>query len=145
MITLLYHFLSHNLRSVFKRKAIDVLYYCPECKPVTAKNNNNNNNALHKTVISYDNLHTLPFFRDNKICPIAASRVVHRNKRWIKWKRIYNICIYRPIKSVHLPIWRNCSIRENKIMRHCHRIKAAWYQISIFQILIKIRKIIINE
>lgn len=63
---------------------------------------------------------TLPFVRNVEDCPVTASRIICRNMRWIKRKRIYDICINRPIKSMHLPIRRHCSIRKKKIYIRSH-------------------------
>jgi len=44
--------------------------------------------------------------------PIKTRGIVGGNIWWVKRKGIQSICINRTIKSMHLPVWRNCSKRQ---------------------------------
>ena len=80
------------------------------------------NNEQHGGRDSYSNLNfsslwcklTFPFSRKQEVSSVAATRILLRYFRWIKWKWIHNICINRPIKTMHLPIGRNCFNQETK-------------------------------
>lgn len=62
------------------------------------------NLSMYKLIVEI----TFPFLRKKKISPVAASWIILRNLRWIHRKWIYSVCIDRLIKSMHLPIGRNC-------------------------------------
>ncbi len=52
-----------------------------------------------------ENLTAIPSFRDGKVSPVGANRIViMRDMGWVGWKKIIGICIYRYAKTLQFPI-----------------------------------------
>lgn len=80
--------------------------------------------------------HTLPLLWNAEVFPVTASGIILRDKRWSKRKWIRNIGVDRQIKSMQLPVGRNCNNKENYNKRgHCNR-SCLWNYILKGQTLI---------
>lgn len=61
---------------------------------------------------------TFPLIWDMKICPITACWIVGGDMWRLKRKGIHNICINWTIKTMRLPIWRNCFSKNTNLSKY---------------------------
>lgn len=82
---------------------------------------NINSNCKENEVNHSFSIHTFPFFWNLKIFSVTACGIVGGNVWRVKREGIHNICINRTIKSMHLPVWRNCMKQLNHLQTRLSR------------------------